>query len=72
MPTAFCDLVNIKLPIVQAPMGGATTPELVAAVSNAGGLGLAPLWRADAKGVKDFVGQVKALTCLTSAPTGQN
>jgi nitronate monooxygenase len=27
-------------PIIQAPMaGGATTPELVAAVSNAGGLG---------------------------------
>jgi len=29
-----------KLPIIQAPMaGGATTPELVAAVANAGGLG---------------------------------
>ena len=69
MPTAFCDLVNIKLPIVQAPMGGATTPDLVAAVSNAGGLGLAPLWRADAKGVKDFVGQVKA---RTDAPFGVN
>lgn len=69
MPTAFCDLVSIKLPVVQAPMGGATTPELVAAVSNAGGLGVAPLWRADAKGVKDFVGQVKA---LTDAPFGVN
>lgn len=32
--------IRIKYPIIQAPMaGGATTPELVAAVSNAGGLG---------------------------------
>ena len=29
-----------RYPIIQAPMaGGATTPELVAAVSNAGGIG---------------------------------
>jgi nitronate monooxygenase len=69
MSTAFCDLVDIKLPIVQAPMGGATTPELVAAVSNAGGLGIAPLWRADAKGIKDFVGSVRE---LTDAPFGVN
>lgn len=61
MPTPFCDLVNVKLPIVQAPMGGATTPELVAAVSNAGGLGIAPLWRADAIGIKEFVGRIKGL-----------
>lgn len=33
-------LFSIELPLIQAPMaGGATTPELVAAVSNAGGLG---------------------------------
>ncbi len=32
-------LLDIELPIVQAPMAGNTTPELVAAVSNAGGLG---------------------------------
>ncbi len=33
-------LLNIQYPIIQAPMaGGATTPELIAAVSNAGGLG---------------------------------
>jgi nitronate monooxygenase len=34
-------LLQIKYPIIQAPMaGGVTTPELVAAVSNAGGLGM--------------------------------
>src|SRR5262245_38383785 len=32
-------LLNVELPIIQAPMAGATTPELVGAVSNAGGLG---------------------------------
>lgn len=42
--TPLCDLLNIKYPIIQAGMGwdkeGMTTPpELVAAVSNAGGLG---------------------------------
>ncbi len=38
--TKFLSDLGIRLPIVQAPMaGGATTPELVAAVCNAGGLG---------------------------------
>ncbi len=38
--TSFTKLVGIDHPIIQALMaGGATTPELVAAVSNAGGLG---------------------------------
>ena len=32
-------LFNILHPIIQAPMAGACTPELVAAVSNGGGLG---------------------------------
>ena len=37
---ALTQLLDIELPIIQAPMaGGPTTPELVAAVSNAGGLG---------------------------------
>jgi nitronate monooxygenase len=33
------DLLGIAHPILQAPMAGATTPALAAAVSNAGGLG---------------------------------
>ena len=38
--TPLCDMLGIRLPIVQAPMaGGPTTPELVAAVSAAGALG---------------------------------
>ena len=33
------ELLGIELPIIQAPMAGSTTPELAAAVTNAGGLG---------------------------------
>lgn len=37
--TPLCDRLGIRLPIVQAPMPSASTPALVAAVSNAGALG---------------------------------
>lgn len=38
--TKFCELFNIKYPVVQAPMAWIATAELVSAVSNAGGLGV--------------------------------
>ena len=36
------DLLGVELPVIQAPMAGATTAEMVIAVSNAGGLGSLP------------------------------
>ena len=33
------DLLGIDVPVIQAPMAGASSAELVAAVANAGGLG---------------------------------
>jgi nitronate monooxygenase len=40
MKTPLCELLGIEFPIIQAPMaGGVTTPQLVAAVSEAGALG---------------------------------
>ena len=39
MRTKLCDLLGIDHPIIQAGMGSFTSPELVAAVSNAGALG---------------------------------
>ena len=36
---ALCDRLDLDRLIVQAPMAGSSTPELAAAVSNAGGLG---------------------------------
>ena len=40
LQTPLCRVLNIDIPIVQAPIGQATNPVLVAAVSNAGGLGM--------------------------------
>ena len=37
--TPLCDVLGIECPIIQAPMAGATTADLVAAVSEAGALG---------------------------------
>jgi len=40
LATSICDLLGIEVPVVLAGMGGASTPRLTAAVSNAGGLGI--------------------------------
>ena len=36
---ALLQRLGIEHPIIQAPMAGVSTPEMAAAVSNAGGLG---------------------------------
>src|ERR1700747_118715 len=41
---AFTERLNLKWPILQAPMGALSTPALAAAVSNAGGLGGLAMW----------------------------
>lgn len=41
---ALTERLNIKWPIIQAPMGSASTPSLAAAVTNAGGLGGLGMW----------------------------
>ena len=38
--TPFCRLADVRIPIVQAPIGGLAVPALAAAVSEAGGLGM--------------------------------
>ena len=43
--------LNLEWPIFQAPMGEFTTPELAAAVSNAGGLGALGMWGCSAEDV---------------------
>ncbi|WP_336325824.1 NAD(P)H-dependent flavin oxidoreductase [Halovenus sp. HT40] len=46
MNTHLCQTLGIEQPVVQAPIGSATCPELAAAVSEAGGLGhLSITWR---------------------------
>ena len=59
----FLRRLGIDLPIVQAPMGGGpSTPELVAAVSNAGGLGSLGAPYLTPAQILDAVGRVRALT----------
>src|SRR5829696_9438714 len=67
--TPFCQRLGLTAPVVQAPIGGATTPELAAAVSNAGGLGMLALSWTPAEGVR---GRIRATRALTDRPFGVN
>ena len=52
-----------KFPIIQGPMaGGSCTPELVAAVSNAGGLGAFPGSLLSPDAIREQVGRIRTLT----------
>ena len=70
MKTKLCDLLGIEHPIIAAPMGpDLTGPDLVAAVSNAGGLGILqaqlcppPLFRQE----------IRRVRALTDRPFGVN
>ena len=65
MTTPVCDMLGIQQPIIQAPM--AAVPQLAAAVSNAGALGMVTLtWSDDAGAV------VRDTAALTGRPFGGN
>jgi NAD(P)H-dependent flavin oxidoreductase YrpB (nitropropane dioxygenase family) len=67
--TPFTRLLGIEAPIVQAPIGSATTPELAAAVSNAGGLGMLSItWRAP----DEARSLIRETRLLTDKPFGVN
>ncbi|MEA2656618.1 MAG: enoyl-[acyl-carrier protein] reductase [Chloroflexota bacterium] len=67
--TPVCDLLGIELPILQAGMSTYTTPELVAAVSNAGGLGIIGALGRTADELRDEISKVRE---LTDRPFGVN
>jgi len=67
--TAFCQLLHIDLPIVQAPIGSATTPALAAAVSNAGGLGMLSVTWHSLDVIRQMIRETRR---LTSHPFGVN
>lgn len=58
----LCKTLGVEIPIVSAPLGGATGPAMTAAVSEAGGFGTIPLWRGGAQVVRTGIKQVRALT----------
>src|ERR1700748_3119842 len=56
------DLLGIELPIIQAPMAGATTPEMVIATSEAGGLGSLPAAMLSAEQARAAMDRIRAAT----------
>ena len=69
LSTPFTRLVGIERPIVQAPIGGLATPELAAAVSGAGGLGmLAGTWDEPI----ELRAKIESTRALTDRPFGVN
>lgn len=55
--------LNIEHPVVQAPMaGGATTPELIAAVSDAGGLGSLGAGYTAPGALRETISRIRSLT----------
>ena len=74
MFTILCDMLGIKYPILQGAMGSIgprkiAGPVLVAAVSNAGGLGILPTWSRTAQELQEEIRQTKL---LTKKPFGVN
>ena len=66
----FCARLGIEHPVIQAPMaGGWTTPELAAAVSNAGGLGFLA---ATGVSAEQMGAEIAAMRELTDRPFGIN
>jgi NAD(P)H-dependent flavin oxidoreductase YrpB (nitropropane dioxygenase family) len=65
--TRLCDILDIEYPIILAGMGGVATAELVAAVSEAGGLGVVG---AASMPAEEIERQVRRIRDLTSKPFG--
>src|SRR5258707_7673670 len=70
MKTKLCQMLGIEHPIIAAPMGpDLTGPDLVAAVSNAGGLGIL---QAQFCTPPVFRQEVRRVRALTARPFGVN
>jgi NAD(P)H-dependent flavin oxidoreductase YrpB (nitropropane dioxygenase family) len=77
--TLLCKLLGIDYPVIQAPMNWITGAELVAAVSNAGGLGVIGPNAGERTETKDVVEtgerlrrQIRKTKSLTQKPFGVN
>src|SRR5215211_8252121 len=67
--TRFCHRLGLTVPVVQAPIGSAATPELAAAVSNAGGLGTLALTWTEPEGMR---ARIRRTGAMTDRPFGVN
>jgi nitronate monooxygenase len=55
-------LLNVQYPIIQAPMVGVSTPQLAAAVSNAGALGSIGIGASTVEKAREMIAATRALT----------
>lgn len=76
--STFFQQLEVEYPIIQAPMAGVSTPELAAAVSNAGALGSLGIGAMTPDEARETIRKTKALTrrpfnvnlfCYTSVPS---
>ncbi len=58
----ICEMLGIEYPIIQGAMAWISTPELVAAVSNAGGLGVLATGHLDGEGCREAIHKLKEMT----------
>ena len=69
MKTAITELFGIEYPIMNAGMGRVALPKMVAAVSNAGGLGVLGCGSGAPELTREYIRQIRA---LTDKPFGGN
>ena len=67
--TRLTRMLDISHPVVLAPLGGVGRAELVAAVCNAGGLGILGMNRMSPEFIRE---QIRKTRALTSHPFGVN
>jgi enoyl-[acyl-carrier protein] reductase II len=67
--TRVTDMLGIRYPIVQAPMGWIARAKLASAVSNAGGLGIIETSSGELEAVRE---EIKKMRALTDKPFGVN
>ena len=62
MKTAITEMLGIQYPIMNAGMGRVALPKLVAAVSNAGGLGVLGCGSGAPEKTREYIRQIRAQT----------
>lgn len=60
--TSLCHMLDIDVPIIQAPMGRATNPAFAAAISNSGAIGMLGMHLRDTDAVRQLTRETRQLT----------
>lgn len=62
MASRLLEILGVQKPILSAPMAGAVGPDLIAAVSRAGGYPVVPLWTKSTEQLVAGIAEARALT----------